>query len=146
VSAADAVLFMLTTSLSQDLYKRFVNPAADDDRVLMVARLATVVSGALGVGLALFSEDLVQTLSIFYALLGVSLFVPVVAGLYVRRANTESALAAIVGGVGGMLIVQRATGGAGFGWLGPAPAGLFCAALGWAISLTFTPKAAVADR
>ena len=29
VSAADAVLFMLATSLSQDLYKRFVNPAAD---------------------------------------------------------------------------------------------------------------------
>ena len=28
VSAADAVLFMLTTSLSQDLYKRFINPAA----------------------------------------------------------------------------------------------------------------------
>ena len=32
LSAADAVLFMLTTSLSQDFYKRFVNPAADDGR------------------------------------------------------------------------------------------------------------------
>ena len=30
LSAADAVLFMLTTSLSQDLYKRFVNPGADE--------------------------------------------------------------------------------------------------------------------
>ena len=68
-----------------------------------------------------------QTLSIFYALLGVSLFVPIVAGLYVRRANTDAALAAIVGGVGGMLVVQGATGGAGFGVLGPAPAGLICA-------------------
>jgi len=140
VSAADAVLFMLTTSLSQDLYKRFVNPEASDARVLTVARLATLVSGALGVGLALFSEDLVQTLSIFYALLGVSLFVPVVAGLYVRRTNTDAALAAIVGGVGGLLVVQGATGGAGFGWLGPAPAGLLCAVLGWATSLTFSPK------
>jgi SSS family solute:Na+ symporter len=146
VSAADAVLFMLTTSLSQDLYKRFVNPAAGDERVLAVARLATLVSGALGVGLALFSEDLVQTLSIFYALLGVSLFVPVVAGLYVRRSNTEAALAAIVGGVGGLLVVQGATGGAGFGWLGPAPAGLLCAVLGWAISIAFTPKPADTAR
>ena len=33
VSAADAVLFMLATSLSQDLYKRFVNPAASDRQV-----------------------------------------------------------------------------------------------------------------
>lgn len=146
VSAADAVLFMLTTSLSQDLYKRFVNPAASDARVLAIARLATVVSGTLGVGLALLSEDLVQTLSIFYALLGVSLFVPVVAGLYVRRSNADAALAAIVGGVGGMLAVQGATGGQGFGLLGPAPAGLICAVAAWIISLTFTPKAAPTPR
>jgi solute:Na+ symporter, SSS family len=142
VSAADAVLFMLTTSLSQDLYKRFINPAASDARVLTIARLATVVSGALGVGLALLSEDLVQTLSIFYALLGVSLFVPVVAGLYVRRSSPDAALAAIVGGVGGMLAVQGATGGQGFGLLGPAPAGLVCAVAAWIISIAFTPKAA----
>lgn len=142
VSAADAVLFMLTTSFSQDLYKRFVNPAADDARVLRVARLATVVSGALGVWLALYFADLVETLKIFYALLGVSLFVPVMAGLYVRRTNADAAIAAILGGVGGMLVVQGATGGAGIGLLGPAPAGLLAAVLGWAISLVFTPKTA----
>jgi SSS family solute:Na+ symporter len=140
VSAADAVLFMLATSLSQDLYKRFINREADDARVLNVARIATVVSGALGVALALASEDLVQTLSIFYALLGVSLFVPIVAGLYIQRANTDAALAAIVGGVGGMLVMQGATDGAGWGMLGPAPAGLLCAVLGWAMSLMFTPR------
>ena len=53
ISAADAVLFMLTTSLSQDLYKRFVNPAAADARVLLVARLTAVVSGGAGVLLAI---------------------------------------------------------------------------------------------
>ncbi|HNV01742.1 MAG TPA: hypothetical protein PLN93_02500 [Vicinamibacterales bacterium] len=30
VSTSDPVLFMLATSLSQDLYRRFVNPAASD--------------------------------------------------------------------------------------------------------------------
>ena len=40
VSTCDAILFMLSTSLSQDLYKRFINPAADDKRVLLVARQA----------------------------------------------------------------------------------------------------------
>ena len=34
ISASDAILFMLTTSLSQDFYRRFINPAADDRRVL----------------------------------------------------------------------------------------------------------------
>jgi SSS family solute:Na+ symporter len=139
VSAADAVLFMLTTSFSQDLYKRFINPAADDARVLTVARLATVVSGVLGVGLALASEDLVETLKIFYALLGVGLFVPVIAGLYVPRTTTTGALAAIIGGVAGMLIVQGVTGGGGFGLLTPAPAGLLAASAAWALSLLISP-------
>src|SRR4051794_33059728 len=138
VSAADAVLFMLTTSLSQDLYKRFLHPQADDARVLAVARIATVVSGALGVTLALYSEDLVKTLSIFYALLGVSLFIPIMTGLFVRRSNADAAIAAIIGGVGGMLVVQGATDGDGYGLLGPAPAGMICASLGWTISLLFT--------
>jgi SSS family solute:Na+ symporter len=137
VSAADAVLFMLTTSFSQDLYKRFMNPAADDARVLLVARLATVVSGAAGVALAVYSENLVNTLKIFYALLGVSLFVPILTGLFVRRATADAAMAAIVGGVGGMLVVQGATGGAGYGLLGPAPAGILAAAIAWTGTMLF---------
>ena len=60
ISAADAVLFMLTTSLSQDLYKRFVNPAADDTRVLQVARWTTIVSGAAGVALAITLADVID--------------------------------------------------------------------------------------
>jgi SSS family solute:Na+ symporter len=139
VSAADAVLFMLTTSLSQDLYKRFLHPAADDGRVLLVARLATVVSGALGVALALVSADLVETLKIFYALLGVGVFVPIVAGLYVRRTTSAAALAAIAAGVVTMLVVQVATHGAGYGVLGPAPAGLIAAVAAWMVSLLVEP-------
>lgn len=141
VSAADAVLFMLATSLSQDLYKRFVNPAADERRVLVVARVATFVSGVLGVALALYSSDLVETLKIFYALLGVSLFVPILAGLYIRSATADGAVAAILGGVGGMLVVQGATNGAGFGLLGPAPAGLLTSAIGWVVAQVFTRTA-----
>src|SRR5215475_2533754 len=73
VSAADASLFMLTTSLSQDLYKRFLAPAAGDDRVLSFARSTAVVSGALAVVFAILLEDVIAALTIFYTLLGVSL-------------------------------------------------------------------------
>ncbi len=135
VSAADAVMFMLTTSLSQDLYKRFVNPAATDDRVLAVARWATVVSGVLGVGLAIGSEGVIKTLTIFYALLGVSLFVPILAGLYVPRTSSASALASIAAGVGSMLFVHVATGGHGWGAITPEVAGLSAAIAAWALSL-----------
>jgi SSS family solute:Na+ symporter len=135
VSAADASIFMLTTSLTQDLYKRFVNRSASDDRVLLVARWTTVASGALGVGLAWISEDVIQTLTIPYTLITVSLFVPVVAGLYVPRTSNRGALASIAAGVAGMLIVQVATRGAGWGVVSPALAGLTSAIVIWLFSL-----------
>jgi hypothetical protein len=55
--------------------------------------------------------------------------VPVVAGLYVRRAGTPEALAAIAGGVSVMLAVRFATDGRGFGVLSPALAGLLASAI-----------------
>jgi SSS family solute:Na+ symporter len=135
ISAADAVLFMLTTSLSQDLYKRFVNPAAGEDRVLRVARVTTIVSGAFGVALAIALADVIESLTIFYTLLGVSLFVPILAGLYIPRTTSAAALASISAGVAGMLIVQLLTDGAGWGPLTPALGGLLAAIGAWVISL-----------
>jgi len=135
VSAADAVLFMLTTSLSQDLYKRFVNPSATDARVLAAARATAVVSGVAGVALAIVLGSVLNALTIFYSLLGVSLFVPIVGGLYVRRTTTGAALAAIFAGVGVMLCVHLATGGRGWGVATPALAGLAAAVAAWVTAL-----------
>lgn len=124
VSTADAILFMLATSLSQDLYKRSLNPAASDADVLRVARWAAVAGGAGGVLLALLASTIIGTLQFFYSVLGVCLFVPLLAGLSSRRFGRESALAAIVGGILVMVALQLATGGKGAGWMTPAMAGL----------------------
>ena len=99
ISAADAVLFMLATSLSQDLYRRFLRPGAPDAAVLRVARAAAVAGGILGVLLAVVTPTIISSLTIFYSLLGVSLFVPVVAGLHRGRASAPEALASIAAGV-----------------------------------------------
>ena len=63
LSAADAILFMLATSLSQDLYKRFVNPAATDRQVVPVARVASVAGGVLAVMAWRSCEDIVDALT-----------------------------------------------------------------------------------
>jgi len=127
LSAADAVLFMLTTSLAQDLYKRFVSRRADEQQVQLVARITTVLAGAIATAVAIVSPTVIGVLTIFYTLLGVSLFVPLLGGLYVRRAGTREALAAIAAGVGGMLFVHLATAGKGYGPLTPALIGLAAA-------------------
>ena len=108
VSSADAILFMLATSLSQDLYRGFLNPSASDAQVLRVARLAALGGGAIGVALAIVSPSVIGALSIFYTLLSVSLFVPIVAGLLGRRGGAPEALAAIAAGVTVVVAAQLA--------------------------------------
>lgn len=126
VSAADAALFMLTTSLSQDLYRRFLNPAASDLTVLKVARTTTLVAGAAATALAIVMPSVADTLTIFYLLLSVSMFVPVVAGLYARRVGAPEALAATAAGMT-LLFATRLTGQAWVYGLTPPMWGLAAA-------------------
>jgi SSS family solute:Na+ symporter len=134
VSAADAVLFMLATSLSQDLYKRLLRPAASDRQVLFVARLASVAGGVLAVGVAFVSQTIIDALSVFYTMIAVSLFVPVLAGLYLRRPRPLDALAAIAGGVIVVALMQTVRGGQPVGVLTPAMLGLLAAALAFSLA------------
>jgi SSS family solute:Na+ symporter len=106
ISSADAILFMLSTSLAEDIYRRFVRPDATDGEVLRMARIAAVAGGTAGIGLAIVLPSVIGSLSIFYTLLSVSLFVPVVVGLYTRGPGTAAALAAMTGGVAGVLVVR----------------------------------------
>ncbi len=107
LSSADAALFMLSTSLSKDLFKRFLRPNASDEQVLIVARLGALMGGVLGVVLAVGVLDtVIDSMQIFYSLLGVSLFVPVVAGLYTRKPGTLEAFAAIGAGLSALVAVR----------------------------------------
>lgn len=131
ISAADAVLFMLATSLSQDIYRRFLNPEATDRQVLGAARLAALAGGALGMAIAIWSPTIIGALSLFYALLGVCLFVPIVAGLHRRQAGAPEAVASIAAGIVVDIAVRLASGGRG---IGPASAeliGLAASAVGF---------------
>jgi solute:Na+ symporter, SSS family len=140
LSAADAILFMLATSLTQDLYKRFVNPAASDRQVLGVARVASVAGALLGTLVAFLSKTVVDALSIFYTLLGVSLFVPIVAGLFMRRVRAFDALAAIAGGVVAVVAAQMWNGGQPIGMFTPAMCGLGAAVLAFAAAALLTER------
>ena len=137
VSSADVILFMLATSLSQDLYRRFVAPSATDAQVLRVARRAAIVGGVLGTALAIVSESIADVLTFFYTLLSVSLFVPVVAGLYLRRVTSPEALGAIASGVALLIVVQVGTAGQGVAGLTPAMLGLGAALIGCSVVATF---------
>jgi len=128
VDTCDAILFMISTSASKDLYKRHLRPDATDAELLRVARIAAVAGGTLGVLLSVYLTTVIGALTIFYSLLGVSLFVPVIGGLYTRRADSVAALAAIAAGVGTLLAIRFGV-GSSYAWLDPNLAGLAAAAI-----------------
>jgi SSS family solute:Na+ symporter len=146
LSAADAILFMLSTSLSQDLYRRFLKPEATDRQLLRVARGAAVAGGVLGISVAIVAPGIIAALSIFYALVGVSLFVPVLAGLHLRRAFSVHALAPIAAGIPVFLVVHLATGGRGWGFLTASLCGISTAAVAFGVAWLATRRATPAGR
>lgn len=124
LSTCDAILFMLSTSLSTDLYKTCINPQADAQKLLRVNRIIALLAGGLGVVFALGLPSIIAALTIFYGLLVVSLCVPLVGGLYSRRPKTSPVLFAIMSAVGVTLVVYFFTEGRGTGWLAPEAWGI----------------------
>jgi SSS family solute:Na+ symporter len=129
MSAADAVLFMLSTSGGRDLYKGFMNRSATDAEVLRAARVTAVVGGALGFALTFVLPTVVDALRTFYSILVVSLFAPILGGLFLPRGGRGGALAAMVVGVSVLAATSVVTGGAGYGWATPAFLGLVSSAV-----------------
>jgi SSS family solute:Na+ symporter len=141
VDTCDAILFMISTSASQDLYKRFLAPNASDAQLLRVARLTAAGGGLVGVALAIALETVIGALTIFYSLLVVTLFVPILGGLFVGRARSGAALAAIASGVSTMFAARYGLPD-GFRWLDPTLAGLAVAAIAFgAVSLARQERA-----
>jgi SSS family solute:Na+ symporter len=138
-STADAVLFMLATSASRDLYKGFVRPQAADHEVLRVARLAAVVGTLCGLVFALFYESIRSALTVFYSLLTVVLFVPIVAALYVPCVRQIQGLASVAVGVTVLAVVHITTGGAGYGIVTPTLAGVLAGAAAFAATRGLRP-------
>ena len=137
ISSADAVLFMLTTSLSRDLYQTYIEPGASEQRMLAVSRITAVGAGLAGVVLAAVLPDVITALTIFYSILSVALFVPLIAGLYSTRPNANGALATIAGSVLVMILVHLGSNGGGLAGISPATWGIGTAVVIMALHMMY---------
>ncbi len=127
LSATDAILFMLSSSLAVDFYKPFVNPGVSPKGLLTANRIATVGAAVGGVLLALALPSVIAAVAIFYSLLAVALFVPVLAGLYARRTTARTAMVSIAGALLVTLLLTTLNHGRGFGILSPQLLGILTA-------------------
>jgi SSS family solute:Na+ symporter len=138
VSTCDAILFMVATSSSRDLYQRFINPSATPSQMLRVARGAALIGGVLGMLLATQLATILDALKIFYSLLSATLFVPVAGALLSKRGGPKEAMAAILCGVTTLLAVQFGTDRKG--WWDPSLWGMFASAIGYVVMLMTTAR------
>jgi SSS family solute:Na+ symporter len=127
ISSADAVLFMLSTSASRDLYRGLLRPAASDASVVRVARAAAVAGAAAGVALSFVHRSVLDAAGAFYSVLVVTLFVPIIGGVYVRQLGPAQGLASLAG-IPVLAYVHLTTGGLGYGLVSPTIAGVLASA------------------
>jgi len=104
MSSVDSYLNSSATLLTHDIYRRFLNPGASDERLLRIGRIVTAGLIAWGIGFALYLSQLegsgiyviFQTLMAFFQ--GPALAV-LLTGVLWPRATAPAALAGFVGGV-----------------------------------------------
>jgi SSS family solute:Na+ symporter len=106
VSTADAVLFMLTTSIGKDLYKGMLRPGASDEQLLRFTRWCAVACGAGGAVCALLLETVIGALTIFYSIITAVFFLPLVGGLYWSRLTAQAALASILVAASALFLLE----------------------------------------
>ena len=117
ISAADAVLYMITSSFTKDLYKSFIKPDISDEQLLKSSRIVTVVAGIIGVLMAIILPNVISALSIFYSLMSVSLTAPMLFGLFSKRPSTTAAFLCAIAGIITTVVLQFGNAGKGLGIL-----------------------------
>ncbi len=143
MSTVDSLLIVAGSALSVDLYQNLLRPDAPPKRRMWVDRIGILVVGVVPVALLLSgvaAGELVQFIVLlFTALMASSFAVPVVGGVFWRRATREGAASAMVGGVATIFLWKA---------FGPAaidpvlPGFLISAALWWGVSLLTPPPPA----
>jgi urea-proton symporter len=95
-STMSGLLAATSTLLTQDVYRRFVNPNADDDRLRQVARLLVAVLGVLTIALSWnYVTTMYGLLLLTGALVGSTVW-PIACGLYWEKANRQAAFVAML--------------------------------------------------
>jgi SSS family transporter len=106
MSSADSALLAPASVIGENLAP-IVKSDLTPRQVLAISRWAVVVLGIVSLVAALYFQRIYDIMVGAWAILLVTLFVPLVAGIYWKRANATSAVAAIVIGLISWLVLSR---------------------------------------
>ena len=104
MSSADSALLAPATVVGENL-ARLVHRDLTAGQVLSISRTAVVVLGIVSLGVALYFQRIYDIMVGSWSVLLVSLFVPLLAGIYWSRSNGSAAVVAIVAGITSWLLL-----------------------------------------
>jgi len=101
LSTAAGLLLVISSSLAHDIYGKFINPDATEERRLLVGRmmifLAVVVAGYFGINPPGFVAEVV---AFAFGLAAASFFPVILLGIFDKRTNRAGAIVGMVVGIG----------------------------------------------
>ncbi|MEP7029309.1 MAG: sodium:solute symporter family protein [Pseudolabrys sp.] len=101
MSTADGLLLAIANALSHDLYYKMIDPKADSRLRLIVARVFLVIIGVAAAFIAsLHITGILGAVAWAFCFACSGLFVPLILGIWWKRANREGAIAGMVLGFG----------------------------------------------
>ena len=99
MSTADSQLLASASAVSEDIYRRLISPDADQKRLLLISRLATLAVGCVAFILAWRADALVYSLVLYaWAGLGAAFGPPLLLSLWWRRTSRAGVLAGLLTG------------------------------------------------
>ena len=100
ISTASNYLFSPATNLVNDVFVRYMMPAASNKRVMIVSRLAVVLLGCWALYQAIYAESILQKMLHAYTIYSAALTPVVLAAFYSKRVTAWGAVGAIACGTG----------------------------------------------
>jgi len=101
LSTAAGLLLVISSSLAHDIYGKFINPEATEERRLLVGRImifaAVVVAGYFGINPPGFVAEVV---AFAFGLAAASFFPVILLGIFDKRTNRTGAIVGMVAGIG----------------------------------------------
>ena len=99
MSSADSCLSCLATSVMEDIYRVHIDPAAEDARLLQVARWTTLLAGVVSAVCALVWSNIADILEFIYDFWAPSMVLPFLVGAFCyRREQSPAVVFSMIGG------------------------------------------------
>ena len=104
MSTIDGILVTTTGAVTRDIYQKIINKDATDESVMKMSKVVTVIIGIIVICFGVFQPGSIFEINLF-AFSGMAIFVvPILFGIYWKKATAKGAIAAVIVGIISLLL------------------------------------------